>query len=61
MLNILLIIVLAGVLLVLLTGVFVMARGGKFDRKFSNKLMRYRVAVQFIALILIGIILYLRG
>ena len=51
-LPILLGIALASVLLTLLVGVAVMTRGGEIDRRFGNKLMRLRVALQLIAVIL---------
>ena len=37
---------------ILLTGVIGMAKGGEFNRKYGNKLMRMRVIAQFTALIL---------
>ncbi len=42
-------------LAVLLTGIFAMARGGEFNRKHSNRLMRLRVVAQGIALVLFAI------
>jgi len=39
-------------LVVLFTGLFSMARGGEFNRKYGNKLMRYRILGQGIALLL---------
>ena len=33
-------------------GVFSMARGGRFNARNSNRLMRLRVAVQFVAVLL---------
>jgi len=39
------------VLLVLLIGVFSMARGGKFRERWSNKLMWLRVALQAVAIV----------
>jgi hypothetical protein len=36
---------------VLFTGVFSMARGGEFNRKYANKLMRYRLVFQGIAIL----------
>lgn len=36
----------------LLAGVFVMARGGDTDRRWSNRLMRLRVGLQGVALVL---------
>lgn len=38
------------VLGVLLIGVFGMARGGAFNKKYGNKLMQARVALQAVAL-----------
>jgi|GEM_PF-59609 len=40
---------------VLFTGLFSMARGGEFNRKYSNKLMRYRIVAQGIALLLFAL------
>jgi len=43
----------AAVVLVLLLGVFAMARGGEFGRRYSNKFMRARVALQALAILLL--------
>ena len=51
-LPVLLAIALASVLLTLLVGVAVMTKGGEMDRRYSNKLMRLRVALQLLAVIL---------
>lgn len=48
-------IVMGGVLIVLITGVVSMFRGGDFNRKYANKLMRLRVALQALALFLFAI------
>ncbi len=53
---VLMVILLAAVVAVLLVGVFAMARGGAFNAKYSNKLMRARVALQALAILLLGII-----
>jgi hypothetical protein len=45
---------LAAVLVILLTGVTLLARGGEANRRWSNKLMRLRVATQGIAILLLG-------
>jgi len=37
---------------VLFTGLIAMARGGEFNRKYSNALMRWRVIAQGVALLL---------
>lgn len=41
------------VLAILIIGVGSFARGGEFNRKHANRLMRYRLAAQFVAVILI--------
>ena len=35
---------------VLFTGLFSMARGGEFNRRYGNKLMRWRVICQAVAI-----------
>ena len=42
-----------GVLAILMIGVGGFAKGGEFNRKYANKLMRMRLAAQFIAVLLI--------
>lgn len=54
--NILVLIALFGTLAILLVGVIGMARGGEFNRKYGNKLMRMRVMAQFGTLILLLIL-----
>ena len=49
----LVVIALLMVLAVLLTGVVGMAKGGDFNRKYGNVLMRWRVALQGLAVVLI--------
>ena len=46
-------IALAAVLAVLAVGVVAMLRGGDFNRKYGNKLMRARVAAQALAIALV--------
>ena len=57
-LSILLTIALAAVVIVLLVGLIAMARGGEFNRKYGNKLMRARVALQGLAVILFLLIVF---
>lgn len=45
------ILTMAAVLGVLMIGVFSLARGGEFSRKYGNKLMRLRVMLQGCALL----------
>lgn len=43
---------------VLLVGVGGFARGGDFNRKYANKIMRLRLLAQFVAVILIVLFVY---
>lgn len=47
------------VLAVLALGLSSFARGGEFNRKWSNKLMQLRVLLQFIAVLLIVLFVWL--
>ena len=44
---------LAAVLVTLAVGIFALFRGGEFGRSYSNKLMRLRVLLQFIAVLVL--------
>jgi Hypoxia induced protein conserved region len=44
---------LVGVSIVLAFGIYALFRGGDFGRSYSNKLMRLRVLMQFIAVIVL--------
>jgi hypothetical protein len=44
---------LASVFVVLCIGIYALFRGGEFGRSYSNKLMRLRVLVQFIAVLIL--------
>ena len=46
---------------ILLVGVIGMARGGEFNAKYGNKLMRARVIAQFTVLLLLVIFAFLSG
>ena len=48
------------VLIILLIGIGSFAKGGDFNRKHANRIMRYRIAAQFIAVILILIFVFFR-
>ena len=52
-------IVLFSVLLVLFIGIISMLRGGDFNKRWSNKLMRARVILQGLAIFLILLTAYL--
>jgi len=60
-LTVLLVLALAATVVVLVVGIFSMARGGEFNRRQSNNLMRLRVGFQVLALVLFGILLFLTG
>lgn len=49
------------VFIVLCVGIVAMFRGGEFNRTWSNKLMRLRVLVQFIAILIIMGAMYAAG
>ena len=51
----------AAVLVILLMGIGTFGKGGDFNRKHANKLMRWRIGAQFIAVLLILLFVYLRG
>ena len=55
--SILIVMSLIGVSAVLAAGIFIMARGKKDSALLSNKLMRARILLQFIAILLIVIAL----
>lgn len=41
--------------LVLCVGIFALFRGGRFNRSYSNLLMRWRILLQFIVICLIAV------
>ena len=47
------------VLAVLATGIVAMFRGGEFNAKYSNKLMRWRVIMQGVAIALLALMFLL--
>ncbi len=46
---------LAAVLAALVAGIVAMVRGGEFNKKYSNKLMRLRIGLQALALVLFAL------
>ena len=50
-----------GALGVCLLGIFAMARGGDFNKKYSNKLMRARILLQLLALVVFAILMVAAG
>ena len=49
------------VVVVLLVGVGTFARGGEFNRKYANKIMRLRLLAQFVAVVLIVLFVWVSG
>lgn len=49
------------VLAVLLLGIGSFGRGGEYNRKNANKIMRWRIGLQAVAVIMILIFVYFRG
>ncbi|MSP67085.1 MAG: twin transmembrane helix small protein [Alphaproteobacteria bacterium] len=50
---------LAAVVVALALGLFTMARGGAFNARYGNKLMRARVLLQALAILLLAAIFWL--
>jgi uncharacterized membrane protein affecting hemolysin expression len=48
------------VLVILLIGIGGFAKGGDFNRKHANRIMRYRIAAQAVAVALILLFVWLR-
>ncbi len=49
---------LAATVIVLFAGIISMGRGGKFNEKWGNHLMRARVVLQGLAVVLIAVMLF---
>ena len=58
--QIIMVIALLSVAGILFWGVFTMGRGGEYNRTNSNKIMRYRIIFQALALLIFVILLWLR-
>ena len=59
MFDILIPIALGATVLALSIGLFGMMKGGEFNRKYANKLMRLRIVSQAVAVVLIVLALWL--
>ena len=49
----LILVALAAVFITLCAGIYALFRGGDFGRSYSNKLMRLRVVLQFVAILIL--------
>lgn len=51
----------AAVLIILMMGIGTFGKGGEFNRKHANKIMRWRIGAQLFAVILILVFVFLRS
>lgn len=51
----------AAVVIVLMIGIGSFAKGGEFNKKYSNKMMRLRLAAQFAAVLMIAAFIFFFG
>jgi len=56
--KVIVVVALGVVLAILLAGSFVMAMGGQVSKEWSNRLMRYRVLAQAVAILIVMVVLY---
>jgi len=49
------------VVVILMLGIGGFAKGGEFNRKHANRLMRYRIYAQAVAVVLLLLFLYIRS
>jgi len=56
--KVLVVVALGAVLVILLAGLFVMSLGGSIAKEWSNRLMRYRVLAQAVAILIVLVVLY---
>lgn len=59
-LFIVVVVAVATVAIILLTGIGGFARGGEFNKRHANRIMRYRIYAQAVAIALILLFVYLR-
>lgn len=59
-LFILVVIAVAATAIILLTGIGGFAKGGDFNKKHANRIMRYRIYAQAVAIALILLFVYVR-
>lgn len=53
LLNVVLALALVSVVVVLFVGLFTMGRGGEFNRKYGNLMMRARIVSQGVAIVIV--------
>jgi Hypoxia induced protein conserved region len=57
--TVIVVIALIAVVLILTAGIYTMWKGGEVSRDWSNRLMRYRILAQLVAIVIIMLVLYL--
>lgn len=45
---------------IMLFGIGTFGKGGEFNKKYANKIMRWRIGAQFVAILLILLFVYIR-
>ena len=60
-LFVLVVLAMAAVAIILMIGIGGFGRGGEFNRKYANKLMRMRIIAQFVAVGLILLFVFITG
>jgi hypothetical protein len=58
-LFVLVVVVMAAVAIILMIGIGGFGKGGEFNRKYANKLMRMRILAQFVAVLLILLFVFI--
>jgi hypothetical protein len=56
--DVLIVIALVAVAATLAFGIYSLQRGGEFSQKYSNKIMRLRVLLQFVAILILAAALF---
>lgn len=60
-LSLIIIVAMLAVLFILATGIGGFARGGEFNRKHGNRMMRWRIIAQAVAVALIMLFIWIRS
>lgn len=59
--SVLIVLLMAGILAVLVAGVFLMGRGGEANRRYGNRLMFARVWLQGLVLVVLLLLFFMSG
>ena len=58
-LFVLIVVAMAAVAIILMIGIGGFGKGGEFNRKYANKLMRMRIMAQFVAVLIILLFVFI--